>query len=146
MHALQELSDAAAVLAEGSLVGPLDRQRRLRWAERLQVTQSSLPTQVSTCPLAFQCEAGASYRPRVCSASEQHKALCSLYLPLTSAHCEAAFTSAARRQSYPLTTLPSIPGYAGTQLLTVRYSHHHYAPSIALTCASDCTDTHLRLH
>lgn len=58
MHALQELSDAAAVLAEGSLVGPLDRQRRLRWAERLQVTQSSLPTQVSTCPLAFRCEAG----------------------------------------------------------------------------------------
>ena len=52
MHALQELSDAAAVLSEGSLVGPLDRQRRLRWAERLQVTQSSLPTQVSTCPLA----------------------------------------------------------------------------------------------
>ena len=97
MHALQELSDAAAVLAEGSLVGPLDRQRRLRWAERLQVTQSSLPTQVSTCPLAFQCEAGASYRPRVCSASEQHKALCSLFLPLTSAHCEGAFTSAARR-------------------------------------------------
>ena len=43
---VQELSDAAAVLAEGSLVGPLDRQRRLRWAERLQVTQSSLPTQV----------------------------------------------------------------------------------------------------
>ncbi len=50
MHALQELSDAAAVLSEGSLVGPLDRQRRLRWAERLQVTQSSLPTQVSTTP------------------------------------------------------------------------------------------------
>ena len=42
----QEVSDAAAVLAEGSLVGPLDRQRRLRWAERLQVTQSSLPTRV----------------------------------------------------------------------------------------------------
>ncbi len=48
MRALQELSDAAALLSEGSLVGPLDRQRRLRWAERLQVTQSSLPTQVST--------------------------------------------------------------------------------------------------
>ncbi len=53
MHALQELSDAAAVLSEGSLVGPLDRQRRLRWAERLQVTQSSLPTQVSTCMQCF---------------------------------------------------------------------------------------------
>ncbi|KAL3137629.1 hypothetical protein ABBQ38_004906 [Trebouxia sp. C0009 RCD-2024] len=44
LHMLQELSDAAAVLAEGSLAGPLDRQRRLRWAERLKVTQSSLPT------------------------------------------------------------------------------------------------------
>ena len=43
---MQELSDAAAVLAEGSLAGPLDRQRRLRWAERLRVTQSSLPTRV----------------------------------------------------------------------------------------------------
>lgn len=43
---MQELSDAAAVLAEGSLAGPLDRQRRLRWAERLKVTQSSLPTRV----------------------------------------------------------------------------------------------------
>lgn len=65
MHALQELSDAAAVLSEGSLVGPLDRQRRLRWAERLQVTQSSLPTQVSTCPVAFHCQAGLSNRPGV---------------------------------------------------------------------------------
>lgn len=43
----QEVSDAAALLAEGSLAGPLDRQRRLRWAERLRVTQSSLPTRVS---------------------------------------------------------------------------------------------------
>ena len=42
----QEVSDAAAVLAEGSLAGPLDRQRRLRWAERLKVTQCSLPTRV----------------------------------------------------------------------------------------------------
>lgn len=44
---MQELSDAADVMAEGSLLGPLDRQRRLRWAERLQVTQPSLPTQVT---------------------------------------------------------------------------------------------------
>lgn len=48
---MQEVSDAADVLAEGSLLGPLDRQRRLRWAERLHVTQPSLPTQVrlGTC-------------------------------------------------------------------------------------------------
>ena len=46
MYVLQELSDAAAVSAEGSLAGPLDRQRRLRWAERLRVTQSSLTTRV----------------------------------------------------------------------------------------------------
>ena len=46
MYVAQEVSDAAAVLAEGSLAGPLDRQRRLRWAERLKVTQCSLPTRV----------------------------------------------------------------------------------------------------
>lgn len=44
---MQELSDSADVLAEGSLMGPLERQRRLRWTERLQVTQPSLTTQVS---------------------------------------------------------------------------------------------------
>ena len=52
---MQELSDAAAVLAEGSLAGPLDRQRRLRWAERLRVTQSSLPTRVRHPNLPYSC-------------------------------------------------------------------------------------------
>ena len=52
---MQELSDAADVMAEGSLLGPLDRQRRLRWAERLQVTQPSLPTQVTPSSLTVCC-------------------------------------------------------------------------------------------
>ena len=42
----QELGDAAGLLAEGSLTGDKDRRRKLRWRERLSVTQSSLTTQV----------------------------------------------------------------------------------------------------
>lgn len=46
LHMLQELSDAAVLLQEASLAGPLERQRRLRWDERLKVAQSSLVVQV----------------------------------------------------------------------------------------------------
>ncbi len=43
--ALQEIEDAAA-LQQGIKVGPLERQRKLRWQERLRATQPSLLTQV----------------------------------------------------------------------------------------------------
>lgn len=46
LHMLQELSDAASLVQEGSIVGPLGRQQRLRWDERLKVTQASLAVQV----------------------------------------------------------------------------------------------------
>ena len=47
LHMLGEAADCAALLQEGSLgVGPLDRQRRLRWDERLAATHPSLTTQV----------------------------------------------------------------------------------------------------
>lgn len=46
LHMLQELADAAVLLQEASLAGTLERQRRLRWEERLNVTQSSLTVQV----------------------------------------------------------------------------------------------------
>ncbi len=45
LHMLQEASDAAQLAARGSL-GPIERQRILRWDERLRITQSSLVTQV----------------------------------------------------------------------------------------------------
>jgi serine/threonine-protein kinase ATR len=45
LHMLQEASDAAHLAARGSL-GPIERQRTLRWEERLRITQSSLATQV----------------------------------------------------------------------------------------------------
>lgn len=48
LHMLQELSDASVLLQEASLAGTLERQRRLRWEERLKVTQSSLTVQVWT--------------------------------------------------------------------------------------------------
>ena len=41
----QEIEDAAA-LQQGMKVGPLERQRKLRWQERLRATQPSLLTQV----------------------------------------------------------------------------------------------------
>ena len=44
LHMLQEAADVAALTAEGCL-GPHERQRRLRWPERLRITQSSLATQ-----------------------------------------------------------------------------------------------------
>ncbi len=47
LHMLQELSDAAVLLQEGSVASPQERQRRLRWEERLLVTQSSLNVQVT---------------------------------------------------------------------------------------------------
>lgn len=46
---LQEAADVATLNAEGSL-GPNERQRRLRWPERLRITQSSLATQVRGPP------------------------------------------------------------------------------------------------
>lgn len=46
---LQEAADVAALNAEGSL-GPNERQRRLRWPERLRITQSSLATQARGPP------------------------------------------------------------------------------------------------
>lgn len=45
LHMLQEAGDAAHLAARGSL-GPIERQRTLRWEERLRITQSSLSTQV----------------------------------------------------------------------------------------------------
>ena len=53
LHMLQELADAAFLLQEGSVAGEKDRQRRLKWEERLQVTQSSLAVQVSAAWPAF---------------------------------------------------------------------------------------------
>ena len=47
LHMLHEASDAAQLAARGSL-GPIERQRVLRWDERLRITQSSLATQVRT--------------------------------------------------------------------------------------------------
>lgn len=47
LHMLQELSDAAVLLQEGSVASLSERQRRLRWEERLNVMQSSLAVQVS---------------------------------------------------------------------------------------------------
>ena len=41
----QEIEDAAA-LQQGMKVGRLERQRKLRWQERLRATQPSLLTQV----------------------------------------------------------------------------------------------------
>ena len=111
MRALQELSDAAALLSEGSLVGPLDRQRRLRWAERLQVTQSSLPTQVSTCPVRPGLELPG----------------CSV-IPSKSLQCYRAAQGSVQPipalEFCSVTTLPATPGYAGTQLPPVRNSRH----------------------
>lgn len=63
LHMLQELSDAAVLLQEASLAGTLERQRRLRWEERLKVTQSSLTVQV--CCLLVACSDGQTclYKP-----------------------------------------------------------------------------------
>lgn len=47
LHMLHEAADAAQLAARGSL-GPIERQRILRWDERLRITQSSLATQA--CP------------------------------------------------------------------------------------------------
>jgi len=44
LHMLQEAADVAALAAGGSL-GPHERQRRLRWPERLRITQPSLAMQ-----------------------------------------------------------------------------------------------------
>ena len=41
---VQEASDAATLVAKGCM-GPIERQRVLRWDERLRITQSSLSTQ-----------------------------------------------------------------------------------------------------
>ena len=41
---MQEASDAATLVAQGCM-GPIERQRLLRWDERLRITQSSLGTQ-----------------------------------------------------------------------------------------------------
>ena len=41
---MQEASDAATLVAKGCM-GPIERQRLLRWDERLRITQSSLGTQ-----------------------------------------------------------------------------------------------------
>ena len=47
LHMLGEAADCSALLQEGSLgLGPLERQRRLRWDERLAATHPSLTTQV----------------------------------------------------------------------------------------------------
>lgn len=49
LHMLGEAADCAALLQEGSLgLGPLERQRRLRWDERLTATHPSLTTQVGS--------------------------------------------------------------------------------------------------
>ena len=44
VHDMQEASDAATLVAKGCM-GPIERQRLLRWDERLRITQSSLGTQ-----------------------------------------------------------------------------------------------------
>ena len=50
LHMLGEAADCAALLQEGSFgQGPLERQRRLRWDERLAATHPSLTTQVRLC-------------------------------------------------------------------------------------------------
>ena len=43
----QEASDAATLVAKGCM-GPIERQRLLRWDDRLRITQSSLGTQACT--------------------------------------------------------------------------------------------------
>ncbi|KAL0029509.1 hypothetical protein WJX79_000191 [Trebouxia sp. C0005] len=88
LHMLQELSDAAAVLSEGSLVGPLDRQRRLRWAERLQVTQSSLPTQEPILALRRQLAVVSGADTEAGQCWLQQAKLCRV-----SGHFEAATTA-----------------------------------------------------
>ena len=62
LHMLQELADAAFLLQEGSVAGEKDRQRRLKWEERLQVTQSSLAVQVSGARPVF-----LALFPRACA-------------------------------------------------------------------------------
>ena len=44
VNLVQEASDAATLVAKGCM-GPIERQRVLRWDERLRITQSSLSTQ-----------------------------------------------------------------------------------------------------
>ena len=64
LHMLQELADAAMLLQEGSVAavtGPHERQRRLRWEERLRVTQSSLAVQVRAVLCKDLRTAKASY-------------------------------------------------------------------------------------
>ena len=84
LHMLQELSDAAVLLQEASLAGTLERQRRLRWEERLKVTQASLTVQVAdfTCFGVLDCSGNgnintqkAIYKPHPQGAF-LHRALC----------------------------------------------------------------------
>lgn len=53
-HCTQELADATGLArTESAALGPLERQRRLRWTERLQTTQASLMVQV--CSVWADC-------------------------------------------------------------------------------------------
>ncbi|KAL0053239.1 hypothetical protein WJX82_003001 [Trebouxia sp. C0006] len=107
LHMLQELSDAAAVLSEGSLVGPLDRQRRLRWAERLQVTQSSLPTQESILALRRQLAivpgAGLERAKLLWDMDKPHRAIISLQEILQETEAVGASSSNAPGPSHKRT-------------------------------------------
>ncbi|KAK9842495.1 hypothetical protein WJX81_002719 [Elliptochloris bilobata] len=83
LHMLQEAADAAALAAEGCL-GPNERQRRLRWPERLRITQSSLATQEPILALRRQlavlgnsdADAGECWlqHAQLCRASGHHEA------------------------------------------------------------------------
>ena len=62
---VQELGDAAGLLAEGSLshTGDKDRRRKLKWQERLSITQCSLATQVYKL-LTLRCRAALHQQAR----------------------------------------------------------------------------------
>ncbi|KAK9914842.1 hypothetical protein WJX75_001188 [Coccomyxa subellipsoidea] len=87
LHMLHEASDAAQVAARGSL-GPIERQRVLRWDERLRITQSSLATQEPILALRRQLAVLAGEEAEAGTCWLQHAQLCRV-----SGHNEAAGTA-----------------------------------------------------
>lgn len=93
LHMLQEAADVAALNAEGSL-GPNERQRRLRWPERLRITQSSLAAQARGASLAWPLQ--AAWRVCICPCPpgcEEQEGSRKTTAPPNSAMCWASFLS-----------------------------------------------------
>ncbi|BDA43155.1 Serine/threonine-protein kinase ATR at C-terminar half [Coccomyxa sp. Obi] len=97
LHMLQEASDAAQLAARGSL-GPIERQRILRWDERLRITQSSLATQEPILALRRQLAVLAGDVDEAGKCWLQHAQLCRI-----SGHNEAAGTATLEALAHNVT-------------------------------------------